>query len=153
MERNDPMPGLPKRKKLRLENYDYSSNGSYFITISTKDRKQILSEIILDNDQCARVSLKPCGSIAESYIKTIPGIDKYVIMPNHIHMIIHKTDGRSLVSDMRAYKSLVSKKTGRSIWQDSYYDHVIRNSDDYLEKWQYIDENPAKWADDEYNAD
>ncbi len=146
------MPGLPKRKKLRLENYDYSSNGSYYITICTKDRKQILSEIILDNDQCARVRLKPFGSIAESYIKTIPGIDKYVIMPNHIHMIIRKTGGRSLISDMRAFKSLVSKKTGESIWQDSYYDHVIRNSDDYLEKWEYIDENPTKWADDEYNG-
>ena len=144
------MPGLPERKRLRLENYDYSNDGFYFITICTKDRKRILSEITLDGDGGANVSLKPCGSIAESYIKSFPGIDKYVVMPNHIHMIIHKTDGRSLVSDMRAYKSLVSKKIGESIWQDSYYDHVIRNSDDYLEKWQYIDENPAKWADDEY---
>jgi len=70
-------------------------------------------------------------------------------MPNHIHMIIHKTNGRTIISDMRAFKSLVTKKTGKSIWQDSYYDHVIRSEADYREKWQYIENNPAKWIEDE----
>ena len=59
-----------------------------------------------------------------------------------------------------AYKSKVSydylqlcKKNNTqmgTLWQRSYYDHVIRNEADYLRIWQYIDENPAKWTEDEY---
>ena len=71
-------------------------------------------------------------------------------MPNHIHMIIHKTDGKPIASDIRSFKVLVTKSIGKSIWQRSFYDHIIRNEADYLIKWKYIDENPAKWADDDY---
>lgn len=39
---------------------------------------------------------------------------------------------------------------GRRLWQRSYFDHVIRNEADYLRIWQYIDDNPAHWAEDEY---
>ena len=72
-------------------------------------------------------------------------------MPNHIHMIIHKTNGKSIANDVRSFKALTTKKTGVGIWQDSYYDHVIRDEQDYLIKWNYIDSNPAKWLDDEYH--
>ena len=51
---------------------------------------------------------------------------------------------------IRGYKSGVSKQIGFSLWQRSFYDHVIRDKDDYLRIWQYIDENPAKWAEDDY---
>ncbi len=146
------MGDYPKRKRLRLTNYNYAQDGYYFLTICTKDRKRFLSEITYDKDGSVITALTPYGEIAHTYIKSIPGIDKYVIMPNHIHMIIHKTSGKSIDSDMRSFKGLVSKAVGESIWQASYYDHVIRNEKDYQEKWRYIDENPAKWADDEYNA-
>ena len=72
-------------------------------------------------------------------------------MPNHIHMIIHKTNGKSLVSDIRSFKGLTTKKIGKSIWQNYYYDHIIRDEEDYLIKWNYIDSNPGKWSEDEYN--
>ena len=78
------------------------------------------------------------------------GIDKYVIMPNHIHFIIHKTDGKNIANDIRSFKGLTTKKIGFPIWQRYYYDHVIRDKDDYLIKWNYIFENPAKWEEDEY---
>lgn len=42
------------------------------------------------------------------------------------------------------------KSAGLPLWQRSYYDHVIRNEADYLRIWEYIDSNPARWADDEY---
>ena len=147
------MENYPKRKRMRLENYDYSAEGYYYLTICTKDRKRILAEIFSDATQDPRVVLTPNGQVVESFLRSIPGMDKYVIMPNHIHMIIHKTNGRSIISDMRAFKSLVTKRIGESIWQESYYDHIIRNEADYQEKWQYIENNPAKWVEDEYFTD
>ncbi len=52
-----------------------------------------------------------------------------------------------IIKQMKGY---VSKKIGKSVWQKSFYDHVIRNENDYLEIWQYIDSNPAKWTDDKF---
>ena len=146
------MRDYPKRKWPRLREYDYSSEGYYYLTLCTKNRKCLLSEIRLNEYDEARVALTQIGSVVESYIRSIPGIDKYVIMPNHIHMIVYKTNGKPIATDIRSFKGLVTKKIGESIWQDYYYDHVIRNEADYLEKWRYIDENPAKWATDEYHT-
>lgn len=102
------------------------------------------------------------GKIVERYIQTIPGIDKYVIMPNHVHLIvlIEQENGpmwasaptQSLPNHIRSFKTLTSKAAGISLWQRSYYDHVIRNEREYLQIWQYIDDNPAQWAEDEYYA-
>jgi len=81
-------------------------------------------------------------------------IDKYVVMPNHIHMIVvleNEADERgrsSLQQVVKNIKSYVTKQAGTSVWQVRFYDHVIRDEPDYLETWQYIDENPAKWADE-----
>lgn len=84
-------------------------------------------------------------------------VDKHVIMPNHIHMIIAITakGGRTQFAPtisriVKQFKGSVSKQLGHSIWQRSYYEHVIRNEADYLEIWQYIDGNPSKWVDDKY---
>ena len=92
---------FPKRKRNRLKDYDYSSNGAYFITICTKDRKNIFWEkqqpdfvgedSILPPDS---VRLSPYGKIADEAINAIlkyyPHIElwQYVIMPDHIHMIL-----------------------------------------------------------------
>ena len=146
------MADYPTRKKLRLESYDYSEEGFYYLTVCTKDRRNILSDIRIQDDHTVAVQLTPYGEAAERYLKSLPGINRYVIMPNHIHMIIHKTNGKSIASDVRSWKGLVSKTIGAKIWQDSYYDHIIRNEKDYLEKCRYIDENPARWAKDEYYA-
>ena len=146
------MSDPPKRKRLRLQNHDYAENGFYFLTFCTKGKRQILSEVINDTEHGAYVRLLPYGIITERFISNIPGIDKYVIMPNHVHLIIHKTNGKSIFGDMRSLKGLITKTIGENIWQVSYYDHIIRNESDYLEKCRYIDENPARWADDEYNT-
>ena len=140
---------FPKRKKLRLENYDYSTNGAYFITICTADKEKYLSRIISDNG-LIKIELSPIGKIAEKYIQTIPGIDVYAIMPNHIHMIIVKSNGKPISSDIRAFKGLTVKNTSGLKWQRGYYDHVIRDEDDYRIKHEYIETNPARWLDDEY---
>ena len=85
------------RKPNRLPDFDYGSNGAYFVTICTENRRHILSDIVGDGFS---VPKKP-GIIAEAFIQMIPEkypcvrVDKYVIMPDHIHMIVfvEKEDG------------------------------------------------------------
>ena len=146
------MQQLPQRKQTRLKEFDYSSTAFYFITICTNEHKCVLSNIITQADGTVLNVLTPYGRVADSYLVKIPGMDQYVIMPNHIHMIIHKTNGNPIASDVRSFKVLVTKAIGKSIWQRSFYDHIIRDETDYMIKWKYIDENPAKWADDEYHS-
>ena len=145
---------LPKRKRVRILNYDYSQSGAYFVTICTHDRRRLLSRIVGDD---AHIVPLPCGTIVEKYIKNAPEITKYVIMPDHVHIIIELHNGsmcettyvsrkdNRLASIVRSIKSLTTKEVGMSIFQRGYYDHVIRNQQDYDEIWEYIDNNPRKW--------
>ena len=154
---------LPKRKNIRLKDYDYSSSGAYFITICTQNRRNFFGDVV--GAIINRLSLSKCGYVAENAIKGISNhydgvaVDKYVVMPNHIHMIIflnnHDKNGRLVIAPtistvIQQMKRHVSKQIGYPIWQKSYHDHIIRDEADYLRIWQYIDENPAKWAEDEY---
>lgn len=88
-------------------------------------------------------------------------VDKYVIMPNHVHMIlqIKQAEGGpmgtsaptgALPDIVRYFKRSVTKLCGENIWQRSYHDHIIRSEEDYLNIWTYIDTNPVKWAEDCY---
>ena len=84
----------------------------------------------------------------------------YVIMPNHIHVILMLESSKITVGRfVGAFKSLVSNRWQKvcdergvqmgKLWQRNYYDHILRNDADCLEKMKYIDENPDKWAMDE----
>ena len=146
------------RKPNRLNGYDYSSQGAYFITICTLDRKCILSRIVGGDALIApQTNLTYCGEIVRKYIESMPGIDKYVIMPNHIHLLI-AIDGPmkasaptiSVPNLIRSFKVLVSKEIGQSIWQRSYHDHIIRDEEDYINHLRYIEDNPVKWSKDKY---
>ncbi len=87
---------LRERKPTRLRNFDYSTNGAYFITICTQNRKKILSHIVGGDvlDAPSAVELLPYGIIADKYIKQLNDfyenieIGSYVIMPNHIHILL-----------------------------------------------------------------
>lgn len=158
---------LPKRKLNRLSNYDYSQPGSYFITVCTKDRKEILS--VIEEPSVGNavlgiplVRLSKYGMITEKIILQMQNfysgvnIDKYVIMPNHIHLIVTITDdgvpgtAHPTVSGfIGTLKRFVNKEAGKNIWQSSFYDHIIRDENDYQIRWEYIKDNPAKWFDDE----
>ena len=155
---------LPKRKPTRLKDFDYSKNGYYFITICTHNRKNILSNIVGEG-LCALPSIKltQIGAETEKSIKYINencegvAITKYVIMPNHIHLIVslnqaggHGDPPLQVPVVIGKIKSFTTHKFGKTLFQRSFHDHVIRNETDYLEIWQYIDQNPAKWKDDEF---
>ena len=84
-------------------------------------------------------------------------LDKFVIMPNHVHLIliIRYSNGRPMTAPtisqiIQQFKGSITKQAGKSVWQKSYYDHVIRNDSDYIRICEYIETNALKWADDEY---
>lgn len=162
MRDGDPM-ALPVRKQNRLTEYDYRTPNAYFITICTNKRKNLFwKDIGTIIDRPENVPLTNLGTIAKRSIEDIPkhypviSVDHYVIMPNHIHLLmqIHlDSSGRSLIAPtistaVRLMKGAVTKQAGFPIWQKSFYDHVIRNDNDYQEIWNYIEGNPSKWAED-----
>ena len=157
------MSELQKRKSNRLQNFDYSTNGAYFITICTYNKECILSNIVGEG-LCAlpKINLNPIGEEIEKSINYINDyydnikIVKHIIMPNHIHLLIeinNQTGGHGdppLQSIIGQLKSYTTNKYGKQLWQRSYYDHIIRNEEDYLNVWEYINNNAKKWTEDKY---
>ncbi len=153
---------MPKRKPIRLKGYDYSTPGAYFVTICVKDRKQLLSKIVGDDANIVpQNNLSQIGIICDKYINNINikyenvTIDKYVIMPNHIHLIIflHGTmkassPTKNIETIIRSFKTMVTKEIGYSVWQRSYHDHIIRGERDHQKIWEYIDTNVIRWEKD-----
>ena len=150
---------LPQRKPLRLESWDYGEDGYYFITICTKDKRNLFGRIVGNGLDRSAV-----GTIAETHLIDLPNhfplvrLDKYVVMPNHIHAILvidHRQAERSrpfptLSTMVGLYKSGVSRAAGFPVWQKSFHDHIIRGKEDYRMIWDYIDQNPLKWMLDRY---
>ena len=215
---------MEDRKNIRLREYDYSQNGVYFVTICTRNKINLFwdkNEASVVGAGIARpqegYTLSETGKIAEDGINRIPevyriNLDKYVVMPNHIHLLLSITenDGRAMLAPtenviknneqtilvptenviknskqtifvptenvsknsgqamsipagnadigkissisniIQQYKGYVTKKAGIVVWQKSFYDHIVRNRDEYLNIWNYIDTNPLKWTLDEY---
>ena len=160
---------LPIRKPLRMSHYDYNTPGAYFLTFCTHNRKHFLSRIVGAIHESPEPQLTTSGKIVDAVMKNIPAhlhvtIDQYVIMPNHVHLIavvteedvlreIHESplQSRSIMSKLMGYIKMNASKAIRqhygdvAVWQRGYYDHVIRNQQDYDETWQYIENNPRKW--------
>ena len=151
------MNEIPKRKQIRLKKYDYSQNGFYFITICTHNRQNLFA--INEADNTCNLLVKKWLFEIEAKFPDVT-ICKYVIMPDHIHFIISKSGdhtGSPLRDIIGWFKTMVTNdyickvKQGllmpfdKKIWQRNYYEHVIRNENDYIEKAEYIDNNPIKW--------
>ena len=154
----------PTRKQNRLNYYDYSSCGAYFLTVCTSKRMnyfwadsptEVGASIARPLD-LQNIKLSKYGRIADEAVKNISetykalSVDHYVIMPDHIHLLLSiRADeyGRPMVAPtvsrvVQQMKGYVTKRIGTSIWQKSFYDHVIRNKEDYEEHIKYIYENP-----------
>ena len=159
----------PKRKHVRLKKYDYSQNGVYFLTLCAKDRAPIFSRIVgrglLDAPEVQLTEVGRCVQNAMIYLmERDPAIqiESAVIMPNHVHILLRIQAGdcgasrRPRPTEMRVPKFVSSLKRytnrlcERPLWQTSYHDHIIRDENDFLSHWTYIDQNPARWAEDEY---
>jgi REP element-mobilizing transposase RayT len=165
----------PERKLQRLTEYDYSSNGAYFVTICTKERRYLFgcmtNDVIMLNEAGSMV-MQRLENISDGIIVTT---EKYIVMPNHVHaiIVIHHNETHdsgtargpfpTLSEYIRRFKTITTKlyidgvKEGmyapfnKAIWQKSFHDRILRDENEYLQAWKYIDENPLKWALDEYN--
>lgn len=172
------MDSLPQRKYIRLREYDYSQAGYYFITVCTLDKRCILWNVGetfggLDSGP----QLSKIGKIINEEIKKVNGIydnikiAKYVIMPNHLHLVIvidlglkGNTKLENIISGpaklaptisrvIQQFKGSISKQVGFPIWQKSFYDRVIRDEQEYVKILEYIETNPLRWQEDEYWRD
>ncbi len=220
------------RKPNRLRDYDYSSNGAYFVTVCTQNRVHCLSGI-RQMEQGVQVKLTWQGEIVSRWIDRIPEkyptviVEHSVIMPNHVHMLLRiergdrtgdpsategdrmgnpsategdrtgnpsategdrtgnpsATEGNGTgnpsategdrtgdpsATDCEApslgtilgwwkyqtTKEINSVRSERTqVWQRSYYDHVIRDLSDFEIRWNYIENNPYRWAEDKYYSE
>lgn len=170
-------PKIHHRRSIRLQNYDYSQCGMYFITICSKDQNTIFGSI-LDNEMI----LNEVGKIAsEEWIRTAKlrptiELDEFVIMPNHVHGILiirdnlsdddennrpqvvekfGKPTSNSIPTIIRGYKAAVTTRisylrgiTQGSIRQVGYYEEIIRSFSAYEKIREYIGNNPAHWVKD-----
>ena len=161
------MTKLPQRKPNRLKGYDYSRNCAYFITICAKNNECLFGKIVgaaicrLHTEPCPQIKLSAIGELISIAIENAPKIypsviiDNYVIMPNHVHMIIiiQHYDGRqiaaptisTIVGNLKRY---VTIKIGYSPWQKSFHDHIIRDNASHHKIIEYINSNFVKWKDD-----
>lgn len=160
------------RKNIRLQDYDYSSAGYYFVTIVSYKRKHIFGEIV-DGE----MNLNLIGTIVKKTWEEIPmhfpyvEVDSHIVMPNHFHgiIVINNLVGalhaeplpiklQPLGVIVRSFKSAVTKRVHAlylidhtKIWQRNYYEHIIRDEQDYQKIFEYIENNPANWSVDEEN--
>lgn len=160
------------RKDLRLKHYDYSQVGYYFVTLCTENKERILCDIVGEQSVGVgfhadpTIRLTAIGKDVEKSILILPilyngvQVDQYVIMPNHIHLIIALEGGhgnpplQDIVGRMKSfttkrYNEIKGEKYLR-LWQRNYYEHVIRKDSELHEVREYIVNNPAKWELDKY---
>ena len=183
-------PDQPKyhRRSIRLNKYDYSQNGAYFVTLATFQRKCLFGKIM-----DGQIVLSSIGKIVREEWFTSANIRKeihldaedFIIMPNHIHGVVQIAGARnvgaqglrpipnsggrrpplqrrprSLSSFISGFKSSVTKRAiafdetiAGSIWQRNYYEHIIRDEQEWARIRAYIGTNPANWARDEENPE
>ena len=169
------MPQITRKPKICLQGYDYFQANYYFITTCTQNRQNWFGEI-----KNKKMILNSYGKICLEHLLNPPNfynnieIDTFVIMPNHAHVIvvINQNDkssyngqglalslqNKSLSKILNDFKSFSSREINKLItdgkkfkWQQSFYDHVIRN-ERFLQKIrEYITNNPINWDNDEEN--
>jgi putative transposase len=171
---------MPKRKRrsIRLPGYDYTSPGAYFVTVVAYQRELLFGEIVDEEmilNARGRIVWECWYEIPKhfSHVK----LGAFVAMPNHVHGIIEIVDNDtvgaqhaapllpknnvipgSLGAIVRSFKSAVTKRVnekydspGTALWQRNYYEHIIRNEQDWERIHDYILANPANWGDDKEN--
>jgi len=163
-------PEIHHRYSSRLQGYDYSQNGAYFVTICTRKKEPLF------NDKNMKLIIE------QTWLETPAKrpdvfLDEYVVMPNHFHGIIiinspvgayshtplqpiFRSPSRTIGAIIRGFKASstlkinIYRKTPRvPVWQRNYYEHVIRNDNDLHDSRQYIRENPLRWDADEYHLE
>jgi len=161
------MKEYTRRNSLRLQGYDYSRAGSYFITLCTKDGEMMFGKIV-----DGKMELNELGRIAEEELQKTAEVRKrdfeivrFIIMPNHVHLLVILFEpqpvgaARKPPADkskqmlpliIQAYKAAVTRKLGFSLWQRSYYENILHDKEEAELIRRYIENNPATWEKDRF---
>jgi len=154
------------RKSIRLKGYDYAKAGLYFVTICVQNKQCIFGNIYNDS-----MHLNKAGEMIEKWYKELENkfndikCYDFVIMPNHIHVIIKNESsehtGSPLHEVIKWLKTMTTNEYIRHVksdnwlpfdgklWQRNYYEHIIRDQESYNEISYYIKTNPSQWNQDQ----
>ena len=114
----------------------FNSFPSYFITLCTEGRAQVLNNLtVFENAR---------NFINESMDRYGVYVDSYVLMPDHIHLIVSIDQGSDTTIGewVKAFKAMVAQH--RFKWQAGFFDHLLRSDESRSEKWEYIRMNPVR---------
>jgi len=133
-------PSTPRKERLRRLDRLFGASPIYFVTACTVKRRAILARPELHH-----VFLEFCRSGEDhgAYVGA------YVLMPDHLHLFVALDPSGSLSLWMKSLKNTLSKAL-RSLhveaphWQKGFFDHVLRSSDSYSQKWEYVRDNPVR---------
>ena len=175
MHQNQTNKKIHDRHSIRLEHYDYSRNGYYYITLCTHDKKYLFGKII--NEKMQQNQL---GNIVHDYwmkleTETIKPLNK-IVMPNHFHGIIQILSGLEINREMTDTNKLIQRRQmllpkiigkfkmitakeinkildrkGKPVWQRNYHEHIIHDDKEYNNIIEYIEKNPEWWRKDKYS--
>jgi putative transposase len=171
-------PQRRHRRSIRLQEYDYTKAGAYFLTVCTYNR-----ECLFGNVMDGEMHLNQWGDVVRnewfrtSVLKPYVQLDALIVMPNHIHGVIWirgegtarraPTIGRfgasiagSLATIVGAFKSACTRRVNEirntpnlPVWQRNYFEHVIRDEAQLRRIREYIACNPLRWAEDVNNPE
>ncbi|PZV17051.1 MAG: transposase [Pseudanabaena sp.] len=150
-------PEIHHRRSIRLQGYDYSQSGAYFVTICTFQRQHLFGEV---NDE--KMQLNVNGQIVSAIWQQIPRhfptveLDEFILMPDHLHGIIviseQAEQSISLATIIQNFKSVSTRKinkitqnSGVSIWQRNYHERIVRSDQDLDRLRHYMLANPENW--------
>ena len=143
MNRNDENIFEPLKGQHKLRTYRDSLAGAfYFLTVCVDGKKEILLK-----EKFAQIIFNSLDFMEkEGWIKLICCI----VMPTHIHIVIHLLEKKSLSKLMRSFKiftarniNMILGKTGK-FWQDQYYEHKIRKDESLWNIVDYCHNNPVR---------
>jgi REP element-mobilizing transposase RayT len=166
-------PIFPQRKQLRAPWHNYAIRSAYFLTICTHQRQKIFGEIYPIYDGLSIVGATLRGrphhpeKMIEKWLYEIEHkfpfvhLDKFVIMPDHIHLILFFSGdhiGSPLHRVVGWFKTMTTNEYIRhakeydyhpfqtALWQRNYMEHIIRDETDLIDIRNYISQNPLKQA-------
>ncbi|MFN8444389.1 MAG: transposase [Caldilineaceae bacterium] len=174
--------GYRRRNTLRHEGHDYTKAGAYFVTICERFGRCIFGQVV---DQ--EMILSPLGKVVEECLLEFAEqhpeiwIDVFVIMPNHLHILIWLKPKPEQIGDMLAkskerkfgdaipgslsvliggYKNSVTQRAinqglilKSTFWQKNFHDHIVRGGQDLERIRSYIATNPNRWFEDQLHPD
>ena len=168
-------PRVHRRRSVRLQGYDYSQAGAYFVTVVVRDRSCLFGTVV-----DGAIELNGVGHLVRDSWEWLAArhpyvmLDEYVVMPNHLHGIITIDDqGRGgsrtapismprkpLGRIIGAFKTVSTKRINlhrrtpsKPIWQRNYFEHIVRNDKELTDIREYIVNNPIQWELDKYNPE